>query len=83
MPPGFFPKEVSQASPAKKRPQGRHRYRWRDYISALAWECLGMPQSELADVAREREVWDPLLNMLPQQKVIENGKNLPKQKRTI
>ncbi|KAJ8016060.1 hypothetical protein DPEC_G00003220 [Dallia pectoralis] len=44
---------------------GRPRTRWRDYISTLAWERLGIPQSELANVAREREVWGPLLELLP------------------
>ncbi len=29
------------------------------------WEHLGIPQSELVDVAREREVWGPLLKLLP------------------
>ncbi len=54
-----------QAHPARKRPWSRPRSRWRDYISALAWERLGIPQLELADVAREREVWGPLLKLLP------------------
>ena len=44
---------------------GRPRTRWRDYISTLAWERLGIPQSELVNVAREREVWGPLLELLP------------------
>ncbi len=38
--------------------------RWKDHISALTWECLGIPQLELVDVAREREVWAPLLKLL-------------------
>ncbi|CAB1450707.1 unnamed protein product [Pleuronectes platessa] len=44
---------------------GRPRTRWRDYISTLAWERLGIPPSELVNVAREREVWGPLLELLP------------------
>ncbi len=43
----FLPMEVVQAHPAGKMP----RSRWRGYISALAWERLGIPQLELADVA--------------------------------
>ena len=35
------------------------------YISTLAWERLGSPPSELVNVAREREVWGPLLELLP------------------
>ena len=65
MPPGRLPREVFQARPAGRRPRGRPRTRWRDYISTLAWEGLGIPQSELANVAREREVWGPLLELLP------------------
>ncbi|KAJ8007663.1 hypothetical protein DPEC_G00096500 [Dallia pectoralis] len=61
MPPGRLPREVFQARPAGRRPRGRPRTRWRDYISTLAWERLGIPQSELANVARER----PLLELLP------------------
>ena len=38
---------------------------WGDYISTLAWERLGIPQSELTNVARERKRWGALLEMLP------------------
>ena len=65
MPPGRLPREVFQARPAGRRPRGRPRTRWRDYISNLAWERLGIPQSELVNVAWEREVWGPLLELLP------------------
>ncbi|KAL3052884.1 hypothetical protein OYC64_005410 [Pagothenia borchgrevinki] len=67
MPPGRLPRQVFQARPAGRRPRGRPRTRWRDYISSLAWELLGIPQSELVDVAREREVWGLLLKLLPPQ----------------
>ncbi len=51
MPPGHLLMEVFQACPAGRRPRGRSRSRWRDYISALAWECLaGISPLELADV---------------------------------
>ena len=36
MPPGRIPGEVLQARPGGRRPQGRPRTRWRDYISTLA-----------------------------------------------
>ena len=65
MPPGRLPREVFLARPTGRRPRGRPRTRWRDYISSLAWERLGIPQSELADVAGEREVWGSLLKLLP------------------
>lgn len=43
--------------PTVGRLQGRPRTQWRDYISKLAWECLGVSQGKLEEVAREREVW--------------------------
>ena len=43
MPPGRIHREVFQARPAGRRPWGRPRTRWRDYISTLAWECLWNP----------------------------------------
>ena len=52
MPPGRLPLEVFQARPTGRRPRGRPRTRWRDYISLLAWERLGIPQEELESVAR-------------------------------
>lgn len=64
MPPWHAPREVIQARTFRKRTLGRPRTIWRDYVSTLAWECLGIPQSESKDVARERDVWDPLLELL-------------------
>ncbi|KAK3514648.1 hypothetical protein QTP70_021558 [Hemibagrus guttatus] len=55
MPPGRLPGEVFRACPTRKRPRGRPRTRWRDYVSRLAWECLGVPPEELEDVSGERE----------------------------
>ncbi|KAK3566589.1 hypothetical protein QTP86_001091 [Hemibagrus guttatus] len=56
MPPGRLPGEVFRACPTGKRPRGRPRTRWRDYVFRLAWECLGVPPEELEEVAREREI---------------------------
>ncbi|KAK3558055.1 hypothetical protein QTP86_006473 [Hemibagrus guttatus] len=55
MPPGRLPGEVFRACPTGKRPRGRPRTRWRDYVFRLAWERLGVPPEELEEVARERE----------------------------
>ena len=41
MPPGRLPGEVFRARPTGRRPRGRPRTRWRDYVSWLAWERLG------------------------------------------
>ncbi|KAK3523485.1 hypothetical protein QTP86_033979, partial [Hemibagrus guttatus] len=55
MPPGHLPGEVYRACPTGKRPQGRPRTRWRDYVFRLAWEHLGVPPEELEEVTGERE----------------------------
>ncbi|KAK3550678.1 hypothetical protein QTP70_002404 [Hemibagrus guttatus] len=65
MPPGRLPGEVLRACPTGKRPRGRPRTRWRDYVSRLAWERLGVPPEELEEVSGEREVWASLLRLLP------------------
>ncbi|KAJ0009346.1 hypothetical protein NQD34_001048 [Periophthalmus magnuspinnatus] len=64
MPPGRLPREVFWACPTGRRPRGRPRTRWRDYVS-LAWERLGVPPEELEDVSGVREVWESLLRLLP------------------
>uniref|UniRef100_A0A8C6KZ86 Reverse transcriptase domain-containing protein n=1 Tax=Nothobranchius furzeri TaxID=105023 RepID=A0A8C6KZ86_NOTFU len=65
MPPGRLPGEVFRARPTGRRPKGRPRTRWRDYVSHLARERLGIPPEELAQVAGEREVWASRLRLLP------------------
>ena len=65
MPPGRLPGEVFRACPTGRRPRGRPRMRWRDYMSRLSWERLGVLPEELVDVAGEREVWVSLLGLLP------------------
>ncbi|KAK3562878.1 hypothetical protein QTP86_011111 [Hemibagrus guttatus] len=52
---GRFPGEVFRACPTGKRPRGRPRTCWRDYVSRLAWERLGVPPEELEEVSGERE----------------------------
>ncbi|TWW81722.1 hypothetical protein D4764_01G0015370 [Takifugu flavidus] len=47
MPPGRLPGEVFRACPSGGRLLGRPRTRWRDYVSRLVWECLGIPPDEL------------------------------------
>ncbi len=50
----WVPLEAFQARPTGRRPRGKPRTRWRDYISHLAWERLGIPQEELENFAGEK-----------------------------
>ncbi|TWW66919.1 hypothetical protein D4764_20G0009510 [Takifugu flavidus] len=65
MPSGRLPLEVFRTCSTGRQPRGRPRTRWRDYISRLAWEQLGVPPEELMEVAGERAVWASLLKLLP------------------
>ncbi|TWW73214.1 hypothetical protein D4764_15G0006080 [Takifugu flavidus] len=47
-------RKVFRTCPTGRRPRGRPRTKWRDYISHLAWERLGVPPEELMEVAGER-----------------------------
>ncbi|TWW78260.1 Protein bicaudal C -like protein 1-B [Takifugu flavidus] len=55
MPPGRLPGEVFRACPSGRRPPGRPRTRWRDYVSRLVWERLGIPPDELEEIMDETQ----------------------------
>ena len=65
MPPERVPREVFWACPSRRRPRGRPRTHWRDYIPRLAWEHLGVSLEGLVDVAGKKSVWISLLKLLP------------------
>ncbi|TWW56724.1 hypothetical protein D4764_08G0007110 [Takifugu flavidus] len=71
MPPGRLPGDVFRAYPSCRRPPGRPRTRWRDYVSRLVWERLGIPPDELEEVAGEREVWASLLGCCPRDLTLD------------
>ena len=64
MPLGRLPREVFLARPAGRRPQGRPRTRWSNYVAQLALERLGI-LPEVLKVSGETEVWVSLLRQLP------------------
>uniref|UniRef100_A0A3Q4GXK9 Neuronal PAS domain protein 1 n=1 Tax=Neolamprologus brichardi TaxID=32507 RepID=A0A3Q4GXK9_NEOBR len=39
--------------------------RMRNYIFRVTWKCIGVPPDKLEEVAGEREVWSPLIRLLP------------------
>ena len=65
MPLERLPKRALLARCNGKRPIGRPRTRWQDYIAKLGWNRLGMNESEMEEVTVEREVWRLLLGLLP------------------
>ncbi|KAK3566846.1 hypothetical protein QTP86_004550 [Hemibagrus guttatus] len=73
MPPGHLPGEVFRACPTGKRPQGRPRTHWRDYVSRLAWERLGVPPEELEEGSGER---DPCLDCCPRNPAPDKRKTM-------
>ncbi len=67
MPPRRLPLKVFRAHTTVRVPRGRPRTHWRDYLSHLAWERLGIPPEELESVVGEGDVWTTLLRLLPPQ----------------
>ncbi|XP_061769787.1 uncharacterized protein LOC133560831 [Nerophis ophidion] len=76
MPPKRLPREVFRARPTGRRPGGRPRTRWEDYVYRLAWEHLRIPREELDKVAGEREVWASLLRLLPRDRTSDKRKKM-------
>jgi len=56
-----------QPTPTGKRPRGRPRTRWSDYISDFAWSCLGVEPEELSEISVDREIFRVLLGLHPPQ----------------
>ena len=51
---GHLPWEVFLAYPAGRRPRGRPRTRWSDYVTQLVWERLGILSEELEEMSGGR-----------------------------
>ena len=60
-------KQLMDALPSGKRPGGRPRTRWRNYVEGLTWSRLGIPPAKLPLVARDRDAWRSQLELLPPQ----------------
>ena len=63
-----------------RRPVGRPRTRWTDYIEDLGWNRLGLRPSEMMDVMEDREVWQLNLELLPPQPSRKSGQWRKKKK---
>ena len=67
MPQERLPKQALLAKANGRRPVGRPRTRWTDYIEDLGWNRLGLRPSEMMEVMEDREVWRLNLELLPPQ----------------
>ena len=65
MPQERLPKQALLARMRGKRPVGRPRTRWVNYIEGLGWNRLGLLPSEMKDVVEDRDVWRLNLELLP------------------
>ena len=75
MPQERLPKQALLAKAnAGRRPVGRFRTRWTDYIEDLGWNLLGLRPSKMMEVMEDREVWQLNLELLPQQLEMETGR---------
>ena len=73
MPQERLPKQAFHAKANGRRPVGRPRTRWTDYIEDLEWNRLGLRPSEMMEVMEDREVWRLNLVLLPPQPSRKSG----------
>ena len=73
MPQERLPKQALLAKANGRRPVGRPKTRWTDYIEDLGWNRLGLRPSEMMDVMEDREVWRLNLELLPPQPSRKSG----------
>ena len=67
MPQERLPKQALLARANGKRPVGRPRTRWTDYIEGLGWNRLRLHPSKMMEVMEDREVWRLNLKLLAPQ----------------
>ena len=58
-------KKLLCSTPIGRRPRGRPRTRWRDYVEDLSWSRLGIPAEHLSFVAEDRDAWRLQFELLP------------------
>ena len=73
MPQERLPKQALLAKANGRRPVGRLRTRWTDYIEDLGWNRLGLHPNEMMEVMEDREVWWLNLELLPPQPSRKSG----------
>ena len=73
MPQERLPKQALLAKTNGRRPVGRPRTRWTDYIEDLGWNRLELRPSEMMEVMEDRKVWWLNLELLPSQTSWKSG----------
>ena len=73
MPQERLPKQALLARANGRRPVGRPRTRWMDYIEEFGWNRFGLHPSEMMEVMEDREVWRLNLELLPPQPSRKSG----------
>ena len=67
MPQERLPKQALLAKANGRRPVGRPRTRWTDYIEDVGWNRLELHPSEMMEVMEDRDVWRFNFELLPPQ----------------
>ena len=67
MPQERLPKQALLAKANGRRPVGRRRIRWINYIEDHGWNRLGLHPNKIMDVIEDNEVWRFNLELLPPQ----------------
>ena len=67
MPQERLPKQALLAKANGRRPVGRLRTRWTDYIKDFGWNRLGLRPCEMMEVMEDREMCRLNLELLPPQ----------------
>ena len=58
-------KKLLCSTPIGRRPRGRPRTRWRDYVEDLSRSRLGIPGEHLSFIAEDRDAWRLQLELPP------------------
>ena len=81
MPQERLPKQALLAKANGRRPVGRPKTRWTDYIEDLGWSRLGLRRSEMMEVMEDRQVWRLNFELLPPPPSRKSGQWRKKKRR--
>ena len=73
MPQERLPEQALRAEANGRRPVGRPRTRWTDYVEDFGWNRLGLHPSEMMEVMEDREGLQLILELLPPQPLRKSG----------